>query len=194
VPSDLKDKLSSRFDDAKRQTTRIVELVERLLDLSKVATVRMVLEREPVDLASVIEHVIGDVSDAAKRAGSELRLAIGSDLQGHWDRRRIEQVVLNLTTNAVKYGAGRPVDLVAMSDPQTVTLQVIDRGIGIAPHDLGRIFAPFERATPVEHFTGLGLGLYISKGIVESHGGTIAVRSEVGHGSTFEIRLPRSKS
>lgn len=191
VGGDVRDKLVSRFDDAKRQTSRLVELVERLLDLSRVATVRLVLEREDLDLAAVIERVAKDVRETAKASGSELRVAVGPDLRGHWDRRRLEQVVLNLTTNAIKYGAGRPVDLVATSEPDAIMLQVIDRGIGIAPHDLGRIFAPFERATPVEHFTGLGLGLYISKGIIESHGGTIAVKSEVGQGSTFEIRLPR---
>jgi PAS domain S-box-containing protein len=192
VGGEIREKLAARFDDTKRQTSRIVELTERLLDLSRVATVRLVLEREDLDLGVVLARVAGDVRETAKAAGTELRVTLGGDLRGHWDRRRLEQVVINLTTNAIKYGAGRPVDLVAISEPDAVALQVIDRGIGIAPHDLGRIFAPFERATPVEHFTGLGLGLYITKGIVESHGGTIAVKSEIGHGSTFEIRLPRS--
>ncbi len=194
VQGEARLKLKARFDDARRQTGRIAELVERLLDLSRIATVRLILEPEEVDLAEVIDHATRDVRESASGTGTELRLAVGSNLRGHWDRRRIEQVVINLITNAIKYGAGRPVDIIATSDLDAVTLSVIDRGIGIAAHDLGRIFAPFERATPVEHFTGLGLGLYISKGIVETHGGTIAVRSEVGQGSTFEVRLPRAGS
>ena len=190
---DAKLKVSARFDDARRQTGRIAELVERLLDLSRIATVRLVLEPEDVDLAGVIDHVTRDVREQAQSASTELRVMLSGDLRGHWDRRRIEQVVLNLTTNAIKYGGGRPVDLVATGTGDEVVVQLIDRGIGIAAHDLGRIFAPFERATPVEHFTGLGLGLYISKGIIEAHGGTIAVRSQVGQGSTFEVHLPRKK-
>jgi len=194
LEGDVRAKVGTRFDDARRQITRLSELVERLLDLSRIATARLILDLEEVGLDEILDHVLGEVRHTAAIAGSELRVAVTGDLRGRWDRRRLGQVVLNLTTNAIQYGAGRPVDIVATAEPDAVTLTVIDRGIGIARHDLGRIFSPFERATPVEHFSGLGLGLYLSKGIVEAHGGTIAVRGEIGEGSTFEVRIPRVRT
>jgi PAS domain S-box-containing protein len=187
-------KVNPRFQDAVRQTRRLADLVERLLDVSRIATVRLVLDVEDVDLRSIIDHGVRDVTEAATAAGSELRALVTGDVRGRWDRRRIEQVVLNLLSNAVKYGNGQPIDITATGDADSVTLAVVDRGIGIARDDLPRIFAPFERAAPVEHFAGLGLGLYITKGIVEAHGGTISATSEPGGGSTFEVRLPRERA
>lgn len=181
-----RDKVATRFEDARRQTSRIVDLVERLLDLSRIAAVRMVLEREMLDLGELLAQITSVLPTVT--------LDATGDLRGSWDRQRLEQVFTNLTTNAVKYGQGQPVEVSAIAESEAVTVRVVDHGIGIAPQDLGRVFAPFERATPVEHFTGLGLGLYVTKGIIETHGGTIAVKSEVGSGSTFEVRLPRSVS
>jgi signal transduction histidine kinase len=99
-------------------------------------------------------------------------------------------VVANLVANAVKYGAGKPVQVRLERVGVTVRLKVIDQGIGIAPQDLPRLFGRFERAAPVRHYGGLGLGLYICRHIVEAHGGTIEVSSEPGHGSTFVMELP----
>jgi PAS domain S-box-containing protein len=191
LTGDARAKTATRFDDALRQTTRLTDLVERLLDLSRIASLRLVLERQDADLAVIIEHVVADLRESAKASRTELRVAVEGDLRGSWDRHRIEQVVLNLTTNALRYGAGKPVEIQASGDEQTVKLGVVDRGIGIEPADLARIFAPFERASPVEHFNGLGLGLYITKGIIEAHGGTIRALSEPGQGTRFEVTLPR---
>ena len=110
--------------------------------------------------------------------------------RGQWDRFRIEQVLINLLTNAFRYGAGHPVDVELESSKDTATLIVQDRGQGIATEDRSRIFERFAKATANGDASGLGLGLYISKQIVAAHGGQLKVTSEIGKGSRFTVELP----
>jgi signal transduction histidine kinase len=98
--------------------------------------------------------------------------------------------VVNLLSNAIKYGDGNPIDVSLTTTESGARLTVTDHGIGIAPEDVERIFTRFERAAPVRHYGGLGLGLYITRNIVEAHSGTIDITSEPGHGTTFVIELP----
>src|SRR5262249_15350055 len=125
----------------------------------------------------------------------------GDPPRGRWDRVRLEQVVGNLLSNAIKYGGGRPIDVAVSQCECTCTstgsgperlarLEVRDHGIGISAEDQRRIFNRFERAASIRSFGGLGLGLYITRQIVFSHGGTIRVESEPGAGSTFRVELP----
>ena len=109
---------------------------------------------------------------------------------GRWDRGRIEQVVLNLLTNAWKYGRGKPIHCVVRSLEDRAVLAIRDAGIGIAAGDQRRIFQIYERAVFKDEVSGLGLGLYIARRIVEAHGGTIRVESEPGDGATFIVELP----
>src|SRR5439155_15213342 len=101
------------------------------------------------------------------------------------------QVLSNLLSNALKYGPGRPIDVSVQAEGEKVTFSVVDRGMGIMEEDQRRIFRRFERAVSSRHYGGLGLGLYISRQIVEAHGGTIDVSSHVGEGSVFTVSLPR---
>ena len=105
---------------------------------------------------------------------------------------RLHQVVSNLLSNAIKFGAGKPIEISISGDASTVELTVRDYGIGIAPEDVQRIFGRFERAVSTRHFGGLGLGLFLSREIVDAHGGAIQVESSPGEGSTFAVRLPRN--
>ena len=146
--------------------------------------------REEFDLADLVRQVAEDFRDPAAQAGSELRLEL-TPAHGAWDRLRIEQVLVNMLSNAVKYGAGKPIEVRLEAPADRVRLAISDEGIGIAPDDLTRIFSRFERAAPIRQYGGLGLGLFISKHIVEAHGGGIAVSSKVGQGSTFVVELPR---
>jgi signal transduction histidine kinase len=102
----------------------------------------------------------------------------------------MEQIVTNLLSNALKYGAGKPVELTLESDGTRARLTVADGGIGIAADDVQRIFARFERAAPARNFSGMGLGLYITRQAVEAHGGRITVTSQPGRGATFIVDLP----
>jgi PAS domain S-box-containing protein len=184
-------KLATRLDDALRQIERLRELVERLLDVSHIVQGKLVMQLEPTNLAEIVEHVVADFHEAATRARSELRFRASGDGVGTWDRLRIEQAVVNLLANAIKYGEGAPIEVVVEATDANVQLHVTDHGIGIAQQDLERIFTRFERAVPTRHYGGLGLGLYISRNIVEAHGGAIHVSSRPGASTTFTIELPR---
>lgn len=184
------ENLASRLDGALRQIERLAELVERLLDASHIAQGKLVLVPEPTRLAEVATHVVERLREPALRMGTELRLRAATDGAGLWDRARLEQATFNLVSNAIKYGPGEPVEIAVEQAEAGVRLRVTDRGIGIAREDLGRIFMRFERAAPVGHYGGLGLGLYLTRSIIEAHGGTIDVSSQPGEGTSFVIELP----
>jgi PAS domain S-box-containing protein len=173
-----------------RQTDRLNQLIESLLEVSRISAGRLHLEREPVDLLGLARDVMERFGEPAARAGCTLALHGTKPIVGQWDRLRLEQIVTNLLSNAMKYGAGKPVDVTIAGNARDATLVVRDRGIGIAPADVERIFGRFERAVSPRHFGGLGLGLYITRQIVEAHGGTIGVESRPGEGSTFTLALP----
>ncbi|HEX9603935.1 MAG TPA: PAS domain S-box protein [Myxococcales bacterium] len=183
-------KVGGRLEGALRQTKRLSHLIERLLDVSRIAAGRLELAPERFDLAELVRQVAEDFREPAAETGTELRLHGAQRMEGCWDRLRMEQVLVNLLSNAVKYGAGRPVSVRLESAGERIRISVVDEGIGIAPEDLGRIFTRFERAAPVRNYAGLGLGLYISRYIVDAHGGRIEVSSRPGQGSTFVIDLP----
>ncbi|MFL5310499.1 MAG: PAS domain S-box protein [Myxococcales bacterium] len=182
--------VSARVDGALRQTERLSLLVERLLDVTRIAAGRLDLAPEPFDLSALVRQVVDDFREPAAQVASELRLDAPQALEGCWDRLRLEQVLVNLLSNAVKYGGGHPVTVRMERVADRVRIAVVDGGIGIAPADLPRIFTRFQRAAPVRNYGGLGLGLYIAKHIVEAHGGRIEVSSQPDHGSTFVVDLP----
>jgi signal transduction histidine kinase len=110
---------------------------------------------------------------------------------GRWDAARLDQVLTNLMTNAIRFGAGKPIVVTVKATASAASLAVTDHGIGIAPAAQARIFDRFERGdVSAQHYGGLGLGLYIARQIVEAHGGTISVHSEPGCGATFTVTLP----
>ncbi|MFT3839093.1 MAG: PAS domain-containing sensor histidine kinase [Myxococcaceae bacterium] len=184
-------KVATRIDAALRQVDRLNELVERLLDVSRIVRGRLQLSLRETDLGELVRRVADDFGDAAKSGASELKVETSGPLLGLWDATRLEQVVVNLVSNALKYGSGKPVQLEVSATDGEVKLTVTDQGIGIAPEDLERIFTRFERAVPVRHYGGLGLGLYISRNIVEAHGGTLRVESQPNQGARFIAELPR---
>jgi PAS domain S-box-containing protein len=172
-----------------RQAERLNRLVDSLLEVSRITTGRLQLEPETMDLAALVGEVVDRFSEQSQRARCEVRVAAPVPVMGRWDPLRLEQVITNLLSNALKFGQGKPVE-VRVSGDGRARLVVADQGIGIAEQDLERIFRRFERAVPTRNFGGLGLGLYIVRQIVDAHGGTIQVRSHAGQGTTFEVELP----
>lgn len=186
--------LDERLATIQRQADRLERLVAELLDISRIIGGRLQLELGEVDIAALVRDVVADLREqgAPERAGSDVRVEGGTGaILGTWDRMRIEQVVTNLMTNALKYGQGNPITVRVTADEETATVSVEDHGIGIASQDQERIFGRFERAVSSSHYGGLGLGLFIVRQVVEAMGGRITVASQLGKGATFTLRLPR---
>ncbi|WP_437855138.1 AAA family ATPase [Sorangium sp. So ce363] len=175
-----------------RQIARLVHLVDELLDVTRLNAGRLTLARAPVDLAALAREVVERMSQQLADARCSVQLELGEPVIGRWDPSRMEQVLINLLSNAMKYGAGRAILVGVRRQADRALLVVRDQGIGIAEADQSRIFERFERAVSVRNFGGLGLGLFIARSIVASHGGSIRVESKPGAGATFVVELPLS--
>ena len=140
-------------------------------------------------LDAVVREVMDRFADLAAESQCPIVLRL-DPVEGIWDRVRLEQVITNLVGNAIKYGKGKPVEVEAVQDGSSAVLRVVDHGIGIAAEDQKRIFERFERARGTREYGGFGLGLWISRSIVEAIGGRISVRSTPGEGSTFTVTVP----
>jgi len=174
-----------------RQVDRLTRLVDDVLDVSRISAGRFVLTLgEPFDLAAAVRDLLERSDAALAAAGSRVMLDAPHAVVGQWDRPRVEQVLLNLLTNAMKYGRGRPIHCAVHQVQDRAVLTLRDEGIGIAPLDQERIFRVYERAVSANEVSGLGLGLYIARRIVEAHGGSIRVASQPGTGAVFTVELP----
>jgi signal transduction histidine kinase len=172
-----------------REGKRLTGLVGDLLDATRLEQGRLLGEREPVDLASLAQEIC--THDPADPSGCQVEAS--APVVGDYDRRRVEQLFQNLIENAKKYSPERrPIKVKVWQEDGEARFTVADSGIGIPAADLPRIFERFSRASNVDdrRFHGMGLGLFICRGIVEEHGGRIWVESEVGKGSTFHVALP----
>ncbi|HZI12119.1 MAG TPA: PAS domain-containing sensor histidine kinase [Myxococcus sp.] len=186
----LARELEPRTQVLERQLSRLGSLVNTLLDVSRLAAGKLTLEPRELDMTQVVRQMADAFAEEFSRAGCELKVHADGPLPGSWDPLRVEQVLVNLLSNAVKYGAGRPVEVSLVGEGANVVLAVKDHGIGISEDGMARLFGKFERAVSERHYGGLGLGLYITRQIVEAMGGSITVRSAQGQGSTFILRLP----
>ncbi|HEY2746136.1 MAG TPA: ATP-binding protein [Polyangia bacterium] len=183
--------LDERMRTVKRQLDRLEQLTNTLLDVSRIAVGRLELQLERVDLVEIADEVMARLRDEAGRQGVALELKAPRSLTGVWDRSRIDQILTNLVANAIKYGQGKPVAVHVGGDDENAELRVVDRGIGVAPEQQERIFGKFERAASQRNYGGLGLGLWITRELVELMGGTVRVDSAPGDGATFIVSLPR---
>ena len=186
-PDDIKKKL----DIAARQVDRLTRLISELLDVSRITAGRVQLEREAADLAVVARDVVERFAPEAAKAHCTVTVDAPRPVTGIWDRMRMEQVMTNLLTNAFKFGAGKPVEVTVAEHGDHARLTVTDHGIGIPAGDVDRIFRRFEQAAGHPSYGGLGLGLYIVRGLVEAHGGSVRVTSAPNAGATFTVEIPR---
>ncbi|MEN0105993.1 MAG: hybrid sensor histidine kinase/response regulator [Pseudomonas sp.] len=184
------DRLKAMTERDERQINSLVRLIEDMLDVSRIRTGKLSIRPARFDLSALVRRVLENYSAQIAAAGSEVTLTAAEPVTGLWDEFRIEQVVVNLLTNALRYGNKQPVELRVLATPEGACIEVQDHGIGISVPDLARIFQQFERVSSSEVTQGLGLGLFITEQIVASHQGTIEVESHLGQGSLFRVYLP----
>jgi signal transduction histidine kinase len=174
----------------------MVRLIEDILDVSRIRSGTLSVRPVKTELSRLLQRVIDDLAQQAAAVGSAISLHAPQPVDGWWDEFRIEQVVVNLLTNALRYGRGKPVEVRLSLTPQGAHIEVRDHGIGISAADQQRIFQQFERAgggwSANALGPGLGLGLFITRQLVEAHGGSIRVHSEPGRGSVFSLDLPHA--
>ena len=180
----LNDKLRLSFNRSLNQVKRLTLLVDELLDVSRIASGKMNLNFEEVDLGSLIQETLIQFADYPHDC------VITPAIVGTWDKSRLEQVLTNLISNAIKYGNSQPFIIRTESDGKEALIIVKDEGVGIDPKNHQRVFERFERAVHGTTIPGLGLGLWICHQIVREHNGTIHLESNPGKGSTFFVRLP----
>jgi PAS domain S-box-containing protein len=183
--------LGERIGRAQGQVNRLTRLIDNLLDVSRITAGAMVLEPEDIDLRAIIRAAVEHFRDDLKPSQAVLSLPV-EPVRGRWDPVRLDQVVSNLLSNAIKYGNGKPIELSLQAESDALRLSITDHGIGIEPDQRQRLFQQFERAVSGRQYGGFGLGLWITRRIVEAMQGTIAVvDSRPGEGSTFVVTLPR---
>lgn len=188
------DRLGRLFEADERQFDRIAHLVDDMLDSTRIQSGKLTMRLSRFDLCRLVEDLAGTEASqfGPDRERAQVQLELCPSALGDWDQYRIEQVVVNLLTNAMRYGAGKPILLRVTATASSARIMVQDSGGGIAKINHDRIFQRFERAVSTGDIVGLGLGLYIVKQIVEAHGGQIRVESELGMGATFIVDLPTS--
>ncbi|MBN8555384.1 MAG: MASE1 domain-containing protein [Deltaproteobacteria bacterium] len=181
------------LDVAKRQMKQLSGLLENFLDVVRMRSKGLEYRYEKTDLAAMVQDIFERMKEDARVAGSELILVKEEDVVGEWDKMRLEQVIVNLISNAIKFGEKKPITLSLAKIAEKIRLEVADQGCGIEKDDLKRIFGRFEQGASTQKSAGVGLGLYICKQIVLSHQGEIWVESELGKGARFIVEIPRYK-
>ncbi len=184
------EQASSTFDKALKQATALEELIEDLLDTSRVQAGRVKLDLDQVDLARLVEDAAASFSGQLAQAHTAIELRLEPGIVGRWDQRRVNQVVVNLISNAIKYAPDSNIRISTCRRGDRAEIVVADSGPGISEDKQATIFDRFERAGASPNVGGLGLGLFIARRIVDAHQGNIHVESEAGNGARFIVALP----
>jgi len=186
-------RLHKALDTIERQSEKLSVLVSQLLDVSRLQAGRLVLERKRTDVAALARHVLE--AAAPRTRGHLLELRGAESVTGHVDPIRLEQVITNLVDNAIKYSpAGGPVRVTIAPSGASIRITVTDKGLGIPPEHRDRIFDRFHQAHVERRLGGMGLGLYISREIVELHGGTLTCEESTEAGTRMAVTVPRRAS
>ena len=184
------DKMHAMVDRDERQIKCLIRLIEDMLDVSRIRTGKLSIRPTRFDLSALVRDLLQNFAPQIDAAESSVTLEAEQPVLGSWDEFRIEQVMSNLLTNALRYGAKSPITVKVYSESGQAWVEVRDLGIGIGEENQKRIFQQFERVTAKHAVAGLGLGLFISEQIVAAHGGFITVESRIGEGALFRVCLP----
>ena len=188
------DKMQAMVERDERQIQSLIRLIEDMLDVSRIRTGKLSIRPGQFDLSRLVSTLVDTFAPQISAAQSSVNLNAESPVVGLWDEFRIEQVVSNLLTNALRYGAKSPIDVSVYVEGENAIVEVRDQGIGISEENQQRIFQQFERVSAKHAVAGLGLGLFISEQIVAAHGGQITVQSALGEGAVFRVSLPLAQN
>ena len=184
------EKIRAMVERDSRQIQSMIRLIGDMGDVSRIQSGKLSIRRTPVDLARLLQRIVGDLAQQAEAAGCSISLQAPSQIICECDEIRVEQIVINLLTNALRYGGAQPVEVRLTELEAEVEIAVHDRGLGIAPEEQQRIFEKFERGGTKAASEGLGMGLFIARELADAHGGSLQVVSKLGEGATFSLRLP----
>ena len=184
------DKMHTMVDRDERQIKSLIRLIEDMLDVSRIRTGKLSIRPSRFDLAQLVRNLLQGFAAQIEAAECSVSLDAPEPVEGDWDEFRIEQVVSNLLTNALRYGGRSPIQVRVYREDDEARVEVQDHGIGISAENQKRIFQQFERVSAKTVVAGLGLGLFISEQIVAAHGGSIVVESEINEGALFRVCLP----
>ncbi|NKF28076.1 MULTISPECIES: hybrid sensor histidine kinase/response regulator [unclassified Pseudomonas] len=184
------DKMHAMVDRDERQIKSLIRLIEDMLDVSRIRTGKLSIRPTRFNLAQLVGNVLQNFGQQIEAAETEVSFTAAEPVEGHWDEFRIEQVVSNLLTNALRYGGKSPIQVRVYREGSEARVEVQDQGIGISEENQKRIFQQFERVSAKTVVAGLGLGLFISEQIVAAHGGSIVVESKINEGALFRVCLP----
>lgn len=184
------DKMQAMVDRDERQIQSLIRLIEDMLDVSRIRTGKLSIRPSTFDLSQTVANLLESFAAQIIAAQSQVDFTVRQSVIGQWDEFRIEQVVSNLLTNALRYGARKPVEVSVYVEGGNAIIDVKDQGIGISEENQQRIFHQFERVAGSGVVSGLGLGLFISEQIIAAHNGSISVHSTLGEGALFRVSLP----
>ncbi|MCH4872792.1 MULTISPECIES: hybrid sensor histidine kinase/response regulator [Pseudomonas] len=184
------DKMHAMVDRDERQIQSLIRLIEDMLDVSRIRTGKLSIRPSTFDLSQTVANLLESFAAQISAAQSRVDFTVRQSVIGQWDEFRIEQVVSNLLTNALRYGARKPVQVSVYVEGASAIIDVRDQGIGISEENQKRIFHQFERVAGSDVVSGLGLGLFISEQIIAAHNGSISVHSTLGEGALFRVSLP----
>ena len=184
------DKMHAMVDRDERQIKSLIRLIEDMLDVSRIRTGKLSIRPSRFDLAQLVSNLLQNFAQQIEAAETEVSFTAAEPVVGQWDEFRIEQVVSNLLTNALRYGGKSLIQVRVYREGNEARVEVADQGIGISEENQKRIFQQFERVSAKTVVAGLGLGLFISEQIVAAHGGSIVVESKINEGALFRVCLP----
>jgi two-component system, OmpR family, sensor kinase len=193
-PNASPEALAAGLEDLRAFVQNYIKRATMLLDVSRVTTGNLHLDPQALNFSDLVRRLVAEAEPIARHVGSEMRLAVQDGVCGVWDPLATEQIVENLLSNALKYGAGKPVEIELSVENERARLVIRDQGNGISPADRARIFERFERAVTGSRGGGFGIGLWLVGRLVDAMNGDIAIDSEVGAGSTFMVTLPLKAS
>lgn len=191
IPEEYRNEKCTEYTSKAIESCRVLKsLIEELLDITQIRVNKLNLHPQQMELNQTIVHIIAHLSEDLKLSKSKLNFNSLNHINSHWDKNRIKQIITNLISNAIKYGEGKPIEVSTEVKDGKAIIKVKDHGEGIDKKYHETIFNCFQRVVSREKVSGLGLGLYIVRQLVEAHNGTVKVESEPGKGALFIVELP----